>query len=313
MKKSYKNNKFGSRGPSTGSRQGKFGSKFGSKPRGKFNTKFSSKSHSDNASQSDIKEGKTSVIRTKGPSPIPTRLPGEFPMRINKYLSWKGFATRQGADDLIKKKIVTINGRLAVLGDQVQATDAVELRSRRAIETYVYYAYNKPRGINTVPSKTGKDISQSINLKGVFPVGSLETNSDGLIILTNDRRLVDRLLNPLHSHMKDYVVRTVNPVKPNFKEKMEAGVILGNAGKQRGAANAKPIQCNVHMIRDNIFNVHVADSDTHVRQMCSLFFAEVDTVTRTEILNVRLEKLPTNTYRNIEGEELKTFLASLGL
>jgi pseudouridine synthase len=265
--------------------------------------------------------GKTT--RPKGPSPIRTRAPGEFPMRINKYLAWKGYATRQGADEMIKRRSVTLNGRLAILGDQVQETDVVELRSNRQPETYVYYAYNKPRGITTEPTLRGKDISQSITLKGVFPVGGLDANSEGLIILTNDRRIVNRLLNPAHAHMKEYVVRTINPVKPNFKEKMESGIVLDH-GRGRGAKRTEsgtptnipaemPIQCTVHMMRDNLFSIRVTENDSRVRQMCSLFFAEIENLTRTEVLNIRLEKLPPNSYRKIEGEELKVFLTSLGL
>lgn len=244
--------------------------------------------------------------RTKGPSPIPTRLPGEFPMRINKYLAWKGYSTRKGADELIQKRAVTINGRLAILGDQVQAVDNVELRSHKKVESYVYYAYNKPRGVNTEPSKVGKDISQTISLKGVFPVGGLDTNSEGLIILTNDRRIVNRLLNPAHAHMKEYIVRTINPLRPNFQEKMEAGVTLGQG-------HVTPIQCTISIMRENLFSIRLTDSDSHVRQMCSIFFTEIETLTRTEILNIRLEKLPPNSYRKIEGDELRIFLSSLGL
>ncbi len=265
----------------------------------------------------------TKTPRLKGPSPIPTRAPGEFPMRINKYLAWKGYATRQGADEMIKRRAVTLNGRLAILGDQVQETDVVELRSNRQPETYIYYAYNKPRGITTEPTLRGKDISQSITLKGVFPVGGLDVNSEGLVILTNDRRIVNRLLNPAHAHMKEYLVRTVNPVKPNFKEKMESGIVLEH-GRGRGAKRTAdgaqtnipaemPIQCNVHMMRENLFSIRVTENDSRVRQMCSLFFAEIENLTRTEVLNIRLEKLPPNSYRRIEGDELEVFLSSLGL
>ncbi len=254
--------------------------------------------------------------RVKGPSPIPTRAPGEFPMRINKYLSWKGYCTRSGADDLIKKHAVTLNGRLAVLGDQVQATDVVELRANRPQEAYVYYAYNKARGISTEPTTKGTSISQKINLTNVFPVGGLDTNSEGLVILTNDRRIVNRLLNPAHSHMKEYIVRTVNPLKPNFKEKMEAGVTLGQKDT-RGAgthgAPSAPIRCKINLMRENQFAIRVAETDARVRQMTSLFFAEVESIVRTEILNIRLGKLPPNSYRKIEGDELKEFLKGLGL
>ena len=242
---------------------------------------------------------------TKGPSPIPTKREGEFPMRINKYLAWKGYATRRAADDLINKKMVTINGRFAVLGDKVEATDAVELRKSRKVETFLYYAYNKPRGIATEPTRKGNmDISRSIPLKGVFPVGGLDTNAEGLIILTNDRRIIDRLLNPIRAHMKEFRISTRSPVRANFKEKMEAGVMVNGEG---------PINCSVKMLRDNLFTIRVTDSGSHLRHMCSMFFAEVDRLVRTQILNIKLGNLAPNSYRLIEGDELQEFLNRLGL
>jgi 23S rRNA pseudouridine2604 synthase len=279
--------------------KGQFPRKARPSSRGRFG-----KTHSGTVQGSAAKRDLVKPVRIKGPSPIPTRAPGEFPMRINKYLSWKGYCTRSGADDLIKKHAVTLNGRLAVLGDQVQSTDTVELRANRPQETHVYYAYNKAQGISTEPTTKGTSISQKINLTNVFPVGGLDTNSEGLVILTNDRRIVNRLLNPAHSHMKEYVVRTVNPLKPHFKEKMEAGVTLGTAA---------PIQCKINLMRENQFAIRVAETDARVRQMTSLFFAEAESITRTEMLNIRLEKLPPNSYRKIEGDELKEFLNKLGL
>ncbi len=329
MKKNFQNSRFG--------KQSRFGGKPGRKYDTKSNTRPSAKPYARTADHGHIKACKygkkplttltgtlatspVAPIRIKGPSPIPTRAPGEFPMRINKYLAWKGFSTRKGADELIQKRAVTINGRLAILGDQVQESDNVELRSHKQVESYIYYAYNKPRGINTESSKVGKDISQTISLKGVFPVGRLDTNSEGLIILTNDRRIVNRLLNPAHAHIKEYVVRTTSPIKSTFKEKMEAGVILNQNqnhvskyGANQNMTPAKPIQCNVHVMNENLFSIRLTDSDSHVRQMCSLFFVEIENLTRTGILNIRLEKLPPNSYRKIEGSNLKEFLGSLGL
>lgn len=244
--------------------------------------------------------------KSAGKAPIPTKAPGEFPMRINKYLGWKGFATRRDADKLIEKRQVTINGRFAALGDQVLATDTVEVRRNKKADTYLYYAYNKPRGIVTDISRKGgvKDIMQSISLRGVFPVGGLDANSEGLVILTNDRRITDRLLNPAHEHMKEYTIIAKNSMKPNFKEKMEAGVTIGK--------NA-PIQCRVHILRDKLFTLTMSDNGNHIRTMCNMFFTEVESLTRTAILNIRLDKMTPNSYRPIKGEELATFLRSLGL
>jgi 23S rRNA pseudouridine2604 synthase len=254
---------------------------------------------------SSIGSRKSAPKEVHGPSPIPTKLPGEYPMRINKYLGWKGYSTRRGADELITKHMVTINGRFATLGDQVTEHDTVEVRNTKKPTTYTYYAYNKPRGVSTDPTRKGTlDISQSIPLGGVFPVGGLDVNAEGLVILTNDRRITDRLLNPTHEHVKEFLIHTLAPLRANFKEKMEGGVVINDL---------LPIYATVKIINDSLFALRITDSGSHIRQMCSMFFAEIESMKRTQILNITLGKLASNTFRKIEDEELVGFLKSLGL
>src|SRR3989339_1754154 len=133
-------------------------------------------------------------------------------MRINKYLADKKISTRRGADELIKNKKVFINGKLAELGSQVNETDKIEVRGVKKVE-YKYFAYNKPIGIETNSPR-----------EDLFPLGRLDKNSHGLLILTNDGRVTDQFLNPKYFHEKEYVVRTLNKLRSNFKQKMEAGV-----------------------------------------------------------------------------------------
>lgn len=218
-----------------------------------------------------------------------------FPMRINKYLAGKGFSTRRGADELIEKRWVTINGKVAVLGDKVNATDHVEVRNNKKAEEYMYYAFNKPRGTAT------EKISES---REFFPVLSLDTQAEGLVIVTNDRRIVDRLTNSKYSHMKEYLIRTVNPLRPNFKEKMEQGVRIGNG---------EPIMCTISIRNEKVFTLRLTEAGNHIRQMCSMFFAEVESLTRTQVSNIVLGNLKPNARREIEGEELALFLKNLGL
>ncbi|OYV28079.1 MAG: hypothetical protein B7W98_00320, partial [Parcubacteria group bacterium 20-58-5] len=134
----------------------------------------------------------------------------DYPMRINKYLAHEGISTRRGADELIARKKVLINGRVAVIGEKVNEGDTVELRGKSSAKKFVYYAYHKPVGVITHSPQLGeKDIKQSVALpKDVFPVGRLDKDSSGLIILTNDGRVTDRLLAPGYDHDKEYRVRT---------------------------------------------------------------------------------------------------------
>jgi len=233
-----------------------------------------------------------------------------FPMRINKYLALKNHATRRGADELIEKKRVLINGRIAVLGDKVNEKDTVEVRSTKKPLAYEYYAYHKARGVVTLaPGKGEKSImdlvSKSDAPRDLFPVGRLDKMSTGLIILTNDGRVTDRLLNPKYEHEKEYIVTTNNSLRSNFKEKMEGGVDIGDAV-------TKP--CTVEILGEKKFSITLGEGKHHqIRRMADACFAEVRDLKRTRIMNIKLGTQPVGSLRKISGKELKTFLTSLGL
>ncbi|MHB0978079.1 MAG: pseudouridine synthase [Minisyncoccota bacterium] len=218
-----------------------------------------------------------------------------FPMRINKYLAHKKHSTRRGADELITKGQVFINNRLAVLGDKVNETDKVEVRFRGKPAPYIYMAYNKPRGMPT----------EEIKVKDVFPIGRLDKDSHGLIILTNDGRITEGLLSPEYEHEKEYLVSTKEKLRSSFKDKMEAGVQI---------EDERTAKCKVKIIDEHTFKVILTEGKKHqIRRMCVALFQEVDDLERIRIMNIELDKLPSGQYREIEGEELQTFLHSLEL
>lgn len=229
-----------------------------------------------------------------------------YPMRINKYLALNKHSTRRGADELIIKKQVFINNRIAVLGDKVMQTDHVEIRYRGKQKPLVYYAYNKPKGIVTHSSQRGdKEIKHAISLKDVFPIGRLDKDSHGLIILTNDGRITDRLLSPKYDHDKEYYVRTKNTLRSSFKDKMEKGVQIE---KER----TEP--CKVEILGEKAFKVVLTEGKKHqIRRMCVALFQEVEDLERIRIMNIKIGKLKPGEYRQITGEELKTFLSLLDL
>ncbi len=229
-----------------------------------------------------------------------------YPMRINKYLALKNHATRRGADELIRKNKVVINGKFAVLGDKVEKDDEVEVLGGKKTKDYDYYAYHKPVGIVTLAPASGeKGIMDSIDLKGVFPVGRLDKASSGLIILTSDGRVTDRLLNPKYEHDKEYIVTTADKLRNNFKEKMEQGVDIGDAVTKK---------CEVKILGDNKFSITLSEGKRHqIRRMATACFADVKDLQRVRVMNISLGKLAPNSYRKIEGDELNTFLRSLGL
>lgn len=226
-------------------------------------------------------------------------------MRINKYLAHEKHSTRRGADELIKKGQVFINNRLAVLGDKVNETDKVEVRFRGKPAPYIYLAYNKPRGVPT----------EEISVKDVFPIGRLDKDSHGLIILTNDGRITEGLLSPEYEHEKEYLVSTKEKLRGNFKDKMEAGVQIENDPPSRSfgvASRTKP--CKVKIIDDHTFKVILTEGKKHqIRRMCVTLFQEVDDLERIRIMNIELGKLASGQYREIKDDELQTFLHSLEL
>jgi len=229
-----------------------------------------------------------------------------FPMRINKYLAHKKITTRRGADELISAGLVFINGKRAALGSKVLESDTVDVKKGSKTTKLVYIAYNKPRGVLTHSAVRDEvDIKKALNIPGVFPVGRLDKDSRGLIILTNDGRITDRLLSPKYDHDKEYFVKTKNILRKTFKTNMEKGVEIEDD-------ETRP--CKVKIIGEKQFKVTLTEGKKHqIRRMCSALFQEVDELERIRILNIHLDGLPEGEYRYIEGEELKDFLVSLDL
>ncbi len=231
----------------------------------------------------------------------------KYPIRINKYLAWRKYATRRGADELIEHRLVSINGKLAKLGDKVNEDDKVEVRSGKKKVECKYFAYHKPIG-----EETGHQSSRTTLDGNLFPVGRLDKKSRGLLILTNDGRLTDRLLNPDYEHEKEYAVTVAQPLRPSFKQHMQAGVpISGYVTKK----------CRVQIMENDIspeaskkFRITLTEDKKHqIRQMCATLHQDVTDLKRVRIMNIKLGQLAPGQYRPIEGYELETFLGSVGL
>jgi 23S rRNA pseudouridine2604 synthase len=229
-----------------------------------------------------------------------------FPIRINKYLALKGYSTRRGADELVAAGRVSVNGKRAVLGTKVAENDKVEVRGKLRAKPYRYFAYYKPRGVIThSPQKGEHEIATVSGIPGVFPVGRLDKDSEGLIILTDDGRIVDRLLSPKYDHDKEYAVSVVHNISPSFKNKMEKGVDI--EGDQ-----TKP--CKLQILGERSFRITLTEGKKHqIRRMCAALGNDVVNLKRVRILNVRLGEMRSGTHRRIEGPELEKFLSDLGL
>lgn len=228
-------------------------------------------------------------------------------MRINKYLAEQKLATRRGADELIKQGLVKLNGRLAQLGDEVNEGDEVVLHKKVIEKTYTYLAYHKPIGIATNSSDEKEvDIRKSLALpRDMFPIGRLDKNSSGLIILTNDGRITDALLNPDKNHEKEYVVTINKTVDPEAIKKLSSGIRIENYKTKKARATKTG---------DKEITIILTEGKKHqVRRMVVACGYEVIRLVRTRIMNIELGDLEAGRYRKLEGEELSTFLKKLGL
>ncbi len=241
----------------------------------------------------------------KSKKPV-VKAPDVYPMRINKYLAHKGIATRTGVDELIKSNKILINGNIAKLGDKVTKADKVEVRGVHN-KKYTYLAYNKGMGVvSTNPQGDEKSIMDNVKVSAkVFPIGRLDKESHGLIILTDDGRVTDRLLSPDKNHEKEYLIKLDRRYTPGFVRNMENGVNLTDG-------MTKPAK--VEEVDEIRFKLTLTEGrNRQIRRMAEKLGFTVRDLQRIRIQNILLDKMPLNTYREIKGEERTEFLKSIGL
>lgn len=221
----------------------------------------------------------------------------------------QGIASRREADALITAGKVKVNGKQAVLGQQVNETDQIEVDGRGQKEK-IYLAYYKGRGIIThSPSAGEKDIKTQLlsksELRNVSPVGRLDKDSEGLMILSNDGRITGPLLGPEFNHEKEYEVTVDKPIKGQFLKQMERGVNIEGYVTKPAQAEEKS---------DTRFSLTLTEGKKHqIRRMCAALGYQVKNLKRVRILNIELGKLKPNQYRKLVGKELKEFLTTLGI
>lgn len=231
----------------------------------------------------------------------------EYPMRINRYLAKRNFCSRREADGLIEKGLVSINGKQAVLGAKVNEEDKVEIntKNKAAIKNRQYFAYYKPIGIIThSPEEGQKGIEDVANFSPeFFPLGRLDKDSHGLIIMTNDGRITDKLLNPKYEHEKEYIVRVNKKINNFFIRHMSEGIDL---------EDFRTKMATVEKMSEQTFRIILVEGKKHqIRRMCTALGYEVVDLKRVRVMNLKLGSLKPNQKKEIKGEELEIFLKSL--
>lgn len=222
-------------------------------------------------------------------------------MRINKYISETGICSRREADQIILDRRVTINGKVAELGDTVEESDRVYVDGKliEQKKKNVYIVLNKPVGITSTTEKHIKgNIVDFINhSERIFPIGRLDKDSDGLILLTNDGDIVNRILRAENNHDKEYIVTVDKPVTLDFIRGMSNGVMI------EGKMTKK---CEVSKVQDNVFRIILTEGrNRQIRKMCKAFGYGVRRLQRIRIMNIKLGSLKIGHWRNLTSKELQ--------
>lgn len=227
----------------------------------------------------------------------------ETPKRLNKYLSEIGYCSRREADRLIEKGAVKVNGKIPEMGIKVTTNDQIEVYNKEVSlkkDERVYLALNKPRGIVcTTDTKVEKDnIIDFVNYcTRIFPIGRLDKDSEGLILLTNDGDIVNKILRSSNQHEKEYVVSVDKPISQTFVKRMSEGIYLEELGQ-------KTKRCYVEKVSKNVFKIILTQGlNRQIRRMCSYLNYEVQTLKRTRIMNISLD-IPLGKYRKLSKDEL---------
>lgn len=228
-------------------------------------------------------------------------------IRLNKYIASSGLCSRREADTLIESGKVTINGEIALQGSKVLYGDIVEVSGKKITpdDSMVYIAFNKPLGVTCTTDQ--RDPSNIIDYIGyserIFPVGRLDKNSSGLILLTNDGSIVNKLLRAENGHEKEYVVTVNRPYDKNFLKSMESGVpVLGQL----------TLPCKLKPVNDKTFKIILRQGlNRQIRRMCEYLGYKVTRLKRIRFMNINLGDLESGKWRYLTAEEKKELLKSV--
>ncbi|WP_320815217.1 23S rRNA pseudouridine(2604) synthase RluF [Flavobacterium sp.] len=222
-------------------------------------------------------------------------------VRINKFLSESGYCSRREADRLIDQGRVTINGVVPEMGTKISPTDEVRVNGELIKEKkgeHIYLAYNKPEGIECTTNLDIRDnIIDEINYpERIFPIGRLDKGSEGLIFMTNDGDIVNKILRARNNHEKEYIVTVDRTITDRFIDQMANGIPILDTITRK---------CKVERISNNVFRIVLTQGlNRQIRRMCEYLDYDVVALKRTRIINISLD-LPVGKYRNLTPKELE--------
>jgi 23S rRNA pseudouridine2604 synthase len=229
-------------------------------------------------------------------------------IRINKYISEAGICSRREADRKIEMGKVRMNGRLATLGDTVGPGDKVLVDGNliQSSMQRIYLAYNKPTGVTSTTDKTDPDnIIKAVAYHGgrIFPIGRLDKDSEGLILLTNDGDVVNKILRVSNKHDKEYIVSVDKVITDEFVKKMSTGVPILDIVTRK---------CTVEKINQNTFKIILNQGlNRQIRRMCKVLGYKVTRLQRIRIMHITVDGISKGTWRFLTDDEIKTLLTEV--
>ncbi|NMA83336.1 MAG: pseudouridine synthase [Epulopiscium sp.] len=229
-------------------------------------------------------------------------------MRLNHFISSTGLCSRRKADELIEQKKVKVNGEIALVGRSINPDlDDVEVNGKflEKKKAHVYIALNKPTGITCTTERhiEGNIIDFVNHSERIFPIGRLDKDSEGLILLTSDGSIVNEVLREENNHQKDYIVTVHKKITPSFLQGMEKGVRIFNPVKKTYTITKR---CKVDQINDRTFKITLSQGlNRQIRRMCAHFGYRVVKLQRIRIMHITLKGLPVGRWRNLTEEEVR--------
>jgi 23S rRNA pseudouridine2604 synthase len=230
-------------------------------------------------------------------------------MKVDKYIGLNGFTSRRKAYDMIENKRITVNGKLANFSTQVKEgdeilIDGVALAQKEFVPTYI--AYNKPRGIECTSEKIENNIIDAIgHSQNIYPVGRLDKESEGLILLTNHGEIINKIGNSKFEHEKEYIVTLNLPVRTAFMKDVTEGIDLQGQ-------KTKPCVITREPNAKRIFRIILTQGlNRQIRRMCNAYDYQVLKLQRVRVMNIKLDKLKPGEWRDLTAEERAELFAQL--
>jgi 23S rRNA pseudouridine2604 synthase len=230
-------------------------------------------------------------------------------VKTDKYIARSGYCSRRKACELIEEKRVLVNGKTANFSIEIKEGDLVLIDGKKLeVKPFVpvYIAYNKPKGIVCTTEKTDGNIIEAINhSEKIYPVGRLDKNSEGLILLTNHGELIDKIANASYGHEKEYLVTLNLPVRKQFLNEITSGMLLGDE-------KTKPCKASIEPGTKRVFRITLTQGlNRQIRRMCTACDYQVIKLQRLRVMNISLGKLKPGEWRDLTKEELEGLLADL--